>query len=156
MAQVIRMTEALDQVKSVAKTSLGPAIGELAGRMGRRGIVIILSDAFADLDDLDSALQRLRYEKQEVVLLQVLHHDEIHFDMGGMIRFRGLEDEDHIITRPDDIRAGYLAAYGRFDQRLREVCDANHCERLVCDTSRPISELLADYLHQRTRIHRRW
>jgi uncharacterized protein (DUF58 family) len=156
MAQVIRLTEALDAVKPVEKTRLGPAIAELAGQMARRGIVVILSDLFVDLADLDKALQRLRYEKHEVVLLQVLHHDEIHFDLPGMIRFRGLEDDDHIITRPEDIRAAYLDAYRRFDRRLDQVCESNHCERVVCDTSRPMAEMLADYLQQRTRIHRRW
>jgi uncharacterized protein (DUF58 family) len=155
-AQIIRMVELLDRTQPVEKTGIGAALTELAGRIKRRGIVIILSDLFVDLDDLERSLQRLRFDRQEVVLFQVLDHDEIHFELDGMIRFRGLEDLSDLLTRPEDVRAAYLEAFNRFNDRLARVCESNRCERLVCDTSRPMEELFADYLQKRSLIRRRW
>jgi uncharacterized protein (DUF58 family) len=155
-AQIIRMVELLDRTQPVEKTGIGAALTELAGRIKRRGIVIILSDLFVDLDDLERSLQRLRFDRQEVVLFQVLDHDEIHFELEGMIRFRGLEDLSDLLTRPEDVRAAYLEAFNRFNDRLARVCESNRCERLVCDTSRPMEELFADYLQKRSLIRRRW
>ena len=149
-AQILNMSHMLDEIKPTKKTNMGPSLLDLAGRAGRRGIVVILSDFFADLDDLAAGLQRLRYDKHEVVLMQVLHHDEIEFNLPGMVRFVGLEDDDQFLTRPDDVRNAYLEAMTNFNDQLEEICEANQVERLVCDTSRSMAELFADYLQARS------
>ena len=71
---------------------MADCLNELAGRMRRREIVMIFSDFFTDLASLEPALQRLRYNRHEVVLFQVMHHDELAFEFDGMIKFVGLED----------------------------------------------------------------
>jgi uncharacterized protein (DUF58 family) len=149
LAQLINMSEMLDEIKPVKKTHIGPALMDLAARAGRRAIVVILSDFFVDLDDLNTAVQRLRYDDHEVVLMQVMHNDEIEFNMPGTIRFVGLEDGREIDARPDDTRKIYLDAMNEFNGRLQEIANANRCERLVCDTSRDMAELFADYLNAR-------
>ena len=154
MAQIIKITEMLDAAEAVEKTRIGPPLLEIAGRAGRRGIVIVFSDFFVDLADLEQAIQRLRYDRHEVVLVQVLHHDEIAFDLPGMIRFVGLETDERFLTRPDDVRKAYLDAIESFNERLETLCEANRCERIVADTSRPMAEILADYLQQRAIVKR--
>ncbi len=156
LGQVMNMTEMLDEVEPVKKTSIGSTLIDLAGRVGRRSIVIVFSDFFVDLDDLDFALQRLRYDRHEIVLMQTMHHDEIVFDMDGMVRFVGLEEDDQFLTRPQDVRAAYLEALSEHNEKLDQICEANQCERLLCDTSRPMAELFADYLQKRTLAQRRW
>ena len=149
LAQLINMSEMLDEIKPVKKTHIGPALMDLAARAGRRAIVVILSDFFVDLEDLNQAVQRLRYDDHEVVLMQVLHNDEIEFDMPGTIRFVGLEDDREIDARPEDTRKAYLEAMAQFNGRIEEIANANQCERLVCDTSRDMAEIFADYLNAR-------
>jgi uncharacterized protein (DUF58 family) len=149
LAQLINMSELLDEVEPVKKTHIGPSIMDLAARAGRRAIIVILSDFFVDLDDLNDAVQRLCYDDHEVVLMQVLHNDEIEFDMPGTIRFVGLEDGTEIDARPDDTRKSYLDAMKQFNDRLEDIANANQCERLVCNTSRDMAELFADYLNSR-------
>jgi len=56
-AQIIRMTDLLDQSKAVAKTACRVP-DRAGGRMKRREIVMIFSDFFTDLDALEVALQR--------------------------------------------------------------------------------------------------
>ena len=80
MAQIVRMTEHLDEIEPVEKTRMAECLTELAGRMQRREIVMIFSDFFTDLDALEAALQRMRYNRHEVVLFQVMHHDELAFE----------------------------------------------------------------------------
>jgi len=154
LSQILQMTEVLDRIKPVEKTHIGAPLLSLADRAGRRGIVIILSDFFVDLDDLEQAIQRLRYERHEVVLMQVLHPDEINFDLPGTVRFVGLETDEQFLTRPQDIQQAYLAAFAAFNDRLEGICEANQCERVVVDTSRSMAEILADYLQQRTLTQR--
>jgi len=154
MSQVVRMTEHLDTIKPVAKTRLADCLGELAGRMGRREIVMAFSDFFTDLDALESAVQRLRYQKHEVVLFQVMHHDELAFEFDGMRKFVGLEGPEELLTQPEDIRQGYLRAMRRFNDRFEEMCQRNRVERVLVDTSRDMGEVFVDYLNKRSLLNR--
>ena len=154
MGQIIRMTESLDQVKSVNKTNIAKTLGEVSAKIGRRSIVVIISDFLVDLEDLEDALQRLRYDNHEVVLMHVMHQDELNFDIDGMVRFIGLEDPEQLLTRPYDIRAAYLEAVQRFIEEFQNLCDANRCEYLLCDTSKDLGTTFAQYLQQRSQAGR--
>ena len=144
------MTESLDAVNATDKTNVTDVLNEFAAGIARRSIVIVISDFLVDLDGLDQTLQRLRYDKHEVVLMQVMHHDEIYFPLEGMIRFIGLEDPDQFLTRPQDIRDGYLESLKKFTSEFAEICEANRCEYVRCDTSNDLGVTLANYLQQRT------
>jgi len=154
MAQVQRMTEHLDEIEPKEKTDMAECLSEVAGRTGRREIIMIFSDFFTDLDDLEKVLQRLRYQQHEVVLFQVLHHDELAFNFDGMIKFIGLEIPDEILMQPSELRKAYLAALNRFNDRFEEICQANKVERLLVDTRTGMGEFLFDYLNTRGLVRR--
>ena len=153
MSQIVRMTEHLDEIDPVEKTDMAGCLTELTGRLRRREIVMIFSDFFTDIDAIESALQRMRYARHEVVLFQVVHHDELAFDFHGMTRFVGLEIPEQMLAQPEDLRRGYLAALERFNTRLDEIAARNGCERVLVDTSRPMTETFIDYLNRRS-MHR--
>lgn len=154
MAQVQRMTEHLDEIEPKEKTDMAECLSEVAGRTGRREIIMIFSDFFTDLDDLEKVLQRLRYQQHEVALFQILHHDELAFNFDGMIKFIGLEVPDEILMQPSELRKAYLAALNRFNDRFEEICQANKVERLLVDTSTGMGEFLFDYLNTRGLVRR--
>jgi uncharacterized protein (DUF58 family) len=151
MAQVLRMTDHLDQIEPVEKTRMSDCLIELAGRMQRREIVMIFSDFLTDLNALEPALQQLRYHRHEVVLFHVLHHEEWTFDLDGMIKFQGLEDvDDEFLTQTEDIKAGYLKVVQEFRQRFDALCQRNLIEKVEVDTRRDMADVLIDYLNQRS------
>ncbi|MCA9268112.1 MAG: DUF58 domain-containing protein [Planctomycetales bacterium] len=154
MDQVARMVSHLHESVAQEKTGLGDTLNELAGRMKRREIVIIFSDFFGDLGELESALHRMRYNRHEVVLMQVMHHDELTFELDGMVKFVGLETPDELLAQTDDLRRGYLQAVARFNDELEDVAARNGCERVLVDTSRNMGELFIDYLNQRSHLNR--
>jgi uncharacterized protein (DUF58 family) len=154
MPQVLRMTELLDQSRPVEKTRMPECLTELVGRMKRREVVMILSDFFTDLDRLEAALQQMRYHRHEVVLFQVMHHDELSFEFNRMTKFVGLEIPDELLAQPEQIRRAYLRALERFNARLEDLCQRNRVERVLVDTSRDMGAVLVDYLNQRSRLNR--
>lgn len=154
VAQIVRMTELLETVEPKDKTSLAECLMELTGRFGRREIVIIFSDFLTDLDQLEPALQRLRYAQHEVVLLHVLHHDELAFEFDGPVKFVGLEAAEELLTQPESMRAAYLDAMRQFAERLDGVCQRNRIERVAIDTRRDLAEVLIDYLNHRSQLNR--
>jgi uncharacterized protein (DUF58 family) len=154
MAQVLRMTEHLDQIEPVQKTALDSSLADIAGRLGRREIVLIFSDFFGDLNVLEPVIQRFRYDHHEVVLFQVMHHDELTFELDGMVKFVGLEDRDEYLAQADDLRRGYLAAVRRHREQLEQIADRNRCEHLLIDTRQNMAEQLIDYLNHRSLVAR--
>jgi uncharacterized protein (DUF58 family) len=154
MAQVVRMTEHLDQIEPVEKTALDQCLSDIAGRLGRREIVLIFSDFFVDVERLEPVLQRLRYDKHEVVLFQVMHHDELAFELEGMVKFVGLEDPGELMAQTDDLKRGYLQAVREHNEQLEQIVDRNGCERVLIDTSLGLSDQLIDYLNKRTMLAR--
>lgn len=154
LAQIVRMTEHLDSIPAVEKTALERCLLEIAGRLGRREIVMIFSDFFTDLTLLEPVLQRLRYDKHEVVLFQVLHRHELTFELGGMVKFVGLEDADTLLAQSDDLRQGYLEAVEAHQRQLTEIAERNGCEHVLIDTSQSLSEQLIDYLNKRSLLAR--
>lgn len=154
MAQVVRMTEHLDEIEPIEKTRMAECLTELVGRMKRREIVMVFSDFFTDLDALETALQRMRYSRHEVVLFQVMHHDELAFEFSGMIKFLGLEVPEELLAQPEDLRRGYLKAVERFNTRFEEICQHNGVERILVDTSRNMGEVFVDYLNKRSLLNR--
>jgi len=150
MDQIVKMTQHLDEIRPVEKTSIDGCLGELASHLKRREIVMILSDFFVDLDSLEAALQQLRYDRHEVVLLQIMHHDELAFDLDGMVKFVGLELPEELLAQPEDLRRSYLRAVDRFNRDLEQLAQRNGFERVLVDTSRDMGEVLVDYLNQRS------
>src|SRR5262245_12415541 len=53
MAQVVRMTEHLDQIEPVEKTALEQCLSDISSRLGRREIVMIFSDLFGVVSFLE-------------------------------------------------------------------------------------------------------
>lgn len=154
MAQIVRMTSHLDEIEPVQKTNLPECLTELCGRMGRRQIVMVFSDFFTDLEALEVVLQRMNYNRHEVVLFQIMHHDELNFEFDGMVKFVGLEIPDEFLTRPDDLREGYLRAMRAYNAEFEDVCNRNRIERVLVDTSRNMGEVFVDYLNHRSMLNR--
>jgi uncharacterized protein (DUF58 family) len=154
LAQVVRMTEHLDRIQPVEKTALDAALAEIAGRIGRRQIVMIFSDFFGELTRLEPALQRFRYDQQELILFEIMHHDELTFDFSGMVKFVGLEDQHTLLAQTDDLRRAYLAAVAQHREQLEQIADRNRCEYVRIDTRQSMAEQLIDYLNHRSLLAR--
>ena len=143
---LFNVLEKLAAFKPQGETDLAGQLHSLAQRAQRKGIVVILSDFFDDEDAVIDAVQHLRFVGHEVIALQVLDHDEIDFPFAGLVEFEGLENIPNLKTRPSEIRKSYLGELHAFQEKLREGFKRNSCHFLECDTSRPLAEVLGNYL----------
>jgi len=103
---------------------------------------------------LEPVLQRLRYDHHEVVLFHLMHHDELTFELGGMVKFVGLEDHEVLLGQTDDLRESYLDAVREHGQQLDAIVERYGCERVLVDTSESPRDQLIDYLNKRSLMGR--
>lgn len=107
-----------------ARTDLESALTSVAERSGRRGVVVVASDL---LDLSPTALQPLAQlvtRGHDVLVLHVLHADEIDLPFEGPARFVGLEGEEPVEADVATIRAQYATELEAFLGEARQRCVA--------------------------------
>lgn len=144
--------ETLESTEPREPSSIGPLLHDLAGQLRRRGLVFLISDCFDEVEALLGGLQHLRFQGHEVMLFHVMHPDEIEFPFEGMVKFDGLEMPRHVLTRPQLIRPAYRKVVERYLAELRKGCDANRCDYLLLDPTKPLSAPLSAYLARRLKV----
>jgi uncharacterized protein (DUF58 family) len=142
----------LELLKPANKTSASAALHEIAERIKRRGLVIILSDFFDDPNGVMSALKHFRHKKNEVVVMQVLDPLERSFAFGQGAIFKDLETLEELTTLPWHVQAAYKTEMKKFLDHYKRECLENGIDYVLLDTSTPFDTALFEYLHKRQRM----
>ena len=137
------------------KTDLGVILHEFAGRIHRRGLIVIISDMLDDIEHIERGLKHLRYCNHEVILFHLLDSDERTFPFQNMTMFEGLEGMEEVLANPRLLKEAYLEELEKFLSRLRRVCRNNRFDYVPLDTSDPLDVALSSYLAKRAGSLRR-
>ncbi len=132
-------------------TNLAAVLHDMAHKLHRKGIVIVISDFFEDEDKILEGIQHLRFGGHEVIAFHVMDPWELEFPFAGRVEFEGLEGLPKILTRPAEIRKSYLREVAAFRARLRDGCERNQCHYVLVNTAQPLHEVLSGYLAFRRR-----
>lgn len=139
----------LQQVPRWHKTQTGKVLAQLAEKLTHRSLIVVLSDLFDDLDSIRSGLQRLRYRKHELMVLQVLDPTELEFPFDDVTLFKGLEEAGELLTEPRALRAAYLQQVQLFTEEMKKLCRGMGVDFEQFNTSRPLDVSLSNYLATR-------
>jgi uncharacterized protein (DUF58 family) len=144
------MLKLLHGAQPTGETSLASNLTELARRIKRRGLIVLLSDCFDDIPSLRQAFQFLRARGHEIILLHTMAPEELTFDFGGWSRFECLEmDGRHLDLDPALIRNEYIENVRAFLAELKRICGETTCDYHPLPTDKPMGEALAYYLKRR-------
>lgn len=146
------VSKVLEGTKTGGETPLSGILHALAERIRRRGLVVILSDGFDEIDALTSALRHLRHRHHEVLFFQTLAPEEEEFPFRRPARFRSLERPDHSLRiDPSSLRAAYLERFRAFCDTLKERVRAMGADYHRASTAEAVETTLLDYLSSRSR-----
>jgi uncharacterized protein (DUF58 family) len=148
-AQLSRVIDLLERAGPTGESDPGRAIQDVADRLGKRSLVIVVSDLFTPLPRLREGLARLRHDRHETIALQVLHPDELEFPFRKWSRFRGLEGETPRLLEPATARKTYLENFRRHRRGLEETCRALGVEFYSFVTEKPVIDSITTFLRRR-------
>lgn len=148
-AHLEALARALVERDPAGTTDLSSVLGRLTERVPRPGIVVLLSDLLGGLDELARGLGFLRTRNHDVVVLHVLHHDELTFPFDRLTRFEGLEDSSRLMVDAPALRASYLEVVEAWLTDVRRVCHQRGVDYQLLDTSQPLDVTLSTYLGAR-------
>ena len=142
----------LEVTKAGNKTGTANALHEVAERIKRRGLVIILSDLFDEPSTVMSALRHFCHKKNEVIVMQILDPLERSFAFGRDAIFKDLETTEELTTQPWHIQKAYQESMNAFVASYKRACRENNIDYVLLDTATPFDVALLEYLHKRGRM----
>ena len=149
-SQLMRILRTLDATQSENESGIAPILHEVAERIDRRGMVVVISDLFDRAEALIEAIHHLRHKRHEVILMQVVANDEIEFPFRKWSLFENLErSSDRVKLDPALMRSTYLENLARHQQAMKDGIAKLHVNHLLLNTSRPFDDALTVYLAQR-------
>jgi uncharacterized protein (DUF58 family) len=131
------------------KTSLAPIFHDLAERVNRRAIIMLLSDLLDEPADILAGLKHLRYKRHEVVVFHILDRAEVEFPFQESTLFRGMENLPELLTDPRSLRDGYLEQLGAFLKELERGCRDQNIDYVPLRTDIPVGTAISQYLASR-------
>ena len=144
-----QLLHAIDSCEGRGKTSTGRVLHELADRFGRRGIVVIFSDFFDDIEQLMLGIKHLRHRRHDVIVAHTLDAAELDFPFKRQTLFKGLEALPESLVDPRGIRRAYRQKIDEFRQRIETECHNLRVDYLLIRNDQPLDVTLSGFLAKR-------
>lgn len=144
----------LMQLEPTGRTDLPACITQLAAMLKQHSLVMLFSDLLPSSQDDDpeqviSALARLRFGGNDVIVFHVLDEAEVQFPYEGPVQFEDSESGETVSVDASGFRQDYLRQLNEFREAYREGCSRLRIDYVPLDTSMPFDKALTEYLIQR-------
>ncbi len=146
------VVRSLDALHAGGETEPGGALREVAGRLRRRGLVVLLSDLLVEPEETRVALRFLRHRGHEVLVFHLVDPGERELPSLADARFIDPESGEEVPVSTADLRGEYRDAVARALAEWERELRAQGVDYVVADTAQPMVHALRAYLHKRERL----
>jgi uncharacterized protein (DUF58 family) len=143
---------ALNSLMPSSKTDSSIAFHDLANRIRRRGLIIVISDLLDDSDKLLLGLKHFRHRQNEVIVFHILDPFERNFSYRTEARFKDMETGRELLTDPFQMRSGYIKRFNEFKDHISNICRQSQIDYVMLDTAMPFDKALFHYLSKRAKL----
>lgn len=143
------LIDELTTVPKNQKTRTGAILDEIAEQMHHRSLIVLISDLFDDAASIVKGIQHLRYKRHDLIVLQILDHDELEFPFESTTLFKGLEEMGELVVEPRSLREAYIEEMQKHSEAIRAACHKLHVDYVQVDTSLPLDVTLPGFLATR-------
>lgn len=143
------LLNALTELTTAGKSNTSAILNEFVEKIGRRSLIIIISDFFDDTKKIIHQLKYFLFKKNEVVLFHILDPYELTFPFEAITFFESLEDERRILADPKSMKEQYLSEINHFIEQFKQSCFENKIDYWLIDSSTPLDQALIKFLARR-------
>lgn len=145
-AQIFRILQFLKQVDPGGTTTFGDSMRAFVHETKRRGMVVLLSDFYAQ-DGWEEGLNLLRYHRFEPVVVQLVDERELSPNLRGDILLVDVETQQtKEVTLTPRLLEKYRAAHAAFSSELESHCKARQIAYYQASVQAPFDELVVAML----------
>lgn len=139
----------LAESKTTGKSNAGVILNEFIEKIGRRSLIIIISDFFDDTKKIVRQLKYFQFRKNEIILFQILDPYELAFPFETITFFESMEDDRRILADPKSIKNRYLSEINHFLETFKQSCFENQIDYWLINSSTPLDQALIKFLARR-------
>jgi len=145
--------KAINNVEPSNKTQTADCLNQVAEKVKKRGLVVIISDFFDDPESIISSIKHFNYKKNEVIVFQILDPIERSFDFGKDAVFVDSETKDELNTQPYHVQKAYQEAVEEFISKLKGELVNYGVDYNLIETNQPFDKALFSFIKKRARLN---
>ena len=142
----------LDDKYSGYDTQIGIVLHELADRIRKRGMVILISDLLDKPENIIKGLKHFRHQNQEVIVFHIKDRKESEFDFNTRTKFFDMETGEEIVTEPRHIRSNYNELISKLESNYKSNCRENLIDYVPLFTDQSLDIGITEYLIKRSKL----
>ena len=142
----------LDAPKPGNDTKIESVLHQMAERINKRGLVIIISDLLDEPKNILKGLKHFRHKKQEVILFHILDRNELEFEFENRTKFVDMESGEEITTDPWHIKNDYKNLILDIQKYYSRNCRLNKIDYVPLYTDDSLDKGLSEYFNKRQRL----
>ena len=148
-SHLISLLDKLSDDKFGQDTKIEKILHEMAERIVKRGLVILISDLIDDQQKILNGLKHFRHNNQEVIVFHMFDRKELEFDFNDRTKFVDMETGEEITTEPWHIRSNYKDLISKKQKYFRTKCRENLIDYFPIVTDQSLELCLTEYLRKR-------
>ncbi|WP_437227584.1 DUF58 domain-containing protein [Planctomicrobium sp. SH661] len=147
-----RILASLEEQPAGTSTGLVQALEQVAERVRRRSLFVLISDILTPLDALESRLRYLRAAGSEVAIFQILDPAELTFPFEDAATFVDSETGREVYVDPKLARQSYQQKLQSHLDAVARCCEESGISLHRVSTETPLEQVLFDFLKTRMRV----
>ncbi|HEX7123800.1 MAG TPA: DUF58 domain-containing protein [Gemmatimonadaceae bacterium] len=147
-----QVLHALDRAEARGPGSLEMPLRKVSESQRRRSILLLLSDLYEPAEKVRDALGPLRDAGHDLVVMQLLDPAELNFTFDAAGTFEDIETGEKLPVVPSRLKGAYTDLVRDHVRNIERLLGEGRIDYLMVDTSKPVDEVLFEYLMRRERM----
>ncbi len=145
------------EINAQTGTGAARALHTIADQMHKRSLVVVFSDMLDDaaqIEEVFSALQHLKFNKHEVILFHTLDKEQeqlFEFD-NRPLEFVDMETGERVKLQPQQAKEEYMAKMEAFRKEIESKSHQYKIDYVPVDLSEPMEKVLHAFLLKRNKL----
>ena len=148
-AHLDRVFKQLEATSPGKTTRIASTFHDLANRIGKRGLVIVISDLYDEPAEVMKALQHFVYKRHQIIVFHLMDPAELEFPFKKILSFLDMETNERVQVDPRYVREGYVEEINAFVNTYRKECSERNIEYILTPTNESYDRFLLNYLARR-------
>ncbi len=144
------LVEQIEELSAGEDLAIADALHHVADRLPRRSLVVLFTDLFTDLEELQPAIDHLRWRRHDVTIFHLLEPSELEFDFDQPVKLLDLEGGSPLLADPALMASNYREVVQKYLKKVSEMVNRSDIDYHRVDLDQPYEELLSQFLLRRS------
>jgi uncharacterized protein (DUF58 family) len=144
--QLMRILHAIEAARTGERTNFEKPFFHCMNFLHRRGIIVVVSDFYAEPNRVIRTMEPLRAHGDELILFHILDPQELTPKFDDSVVMIDMETNEEREVSPEYLKTEYRQKIDSHIEALRDGARRSGIDYFMLDTSKPLDAALRDYL----------